>query len=226
MSSEPSRSDSAAAGGQSGRPEGGMVREGILFVISAPSGAGKTTLCKEIIDFFPALRHSVSYTTRTIRPGERDGIDYHFVTRETFDAMMAEGAFAEWAEVHGNRYGTAIETLERFRSEGRDVLLDIDCQGAGQMKKSCRQGVFIFILPPSFTELRRRLQGRNTDAPEVIDRRIANARHEIREAVWYDYLVVNDDFPRALEELKAIIVAEGCRTSRLQSAIGRILESE
>jgi guanylate kinase len=203
-----------------------LKREGILFVISAPSGAGKTTLCKEIIDFFPSLRHSVSYTTRPQRPGEQDGIDYHFVTRSVFDAMAAQNAFAEWAEVHGNRYGTAIETLERFRSEGRDILLDIDCQGARQLKKSYRQGVFIFILPPSLAELQRRLNGRNTDAPEVIARRIANARDEIRQAVWYDYLVVNDDFSQALAELKSIVLAEGCRTSRQQSIISRILESE
>jgi guanylate kinase len=204
------------------RPE----REGILFVISAPSGAGKTTLCKEIIDFFPSLRHSVSYTTRPQRPGEQDGIDYHFVTRTVFDAMIAQGAFAEWAEVHGNRYGTAIETLERFRSEGRDILLDIDCQGARQLKKSYRQGVFIFVLPPSLTELQRRLHGRNTDSPEVIARRIANARDEIREAVWYDYLVINDDFSQAFSELKSIVLAESCRTSRWQAIISRILESE
>jgi guanylate kinase len=204
------------------RPE----REGILFVISAPSGAGKTTLCKEIIDFFPSLRHSVSYTTRPQRPGEQDGIDYHFVTRTVFDAMVAQEAFAEWAEVHGNRYGTAIETLERFRSEGSDILLDIDCQGARQLKKSYRQGVFIFVLPPSLTELQRRLHGRNTDSPEVIARRIANARDEIREAVWYDYLVINDDFSQAFSELKSIVLAEGCRTSRRQAIISRILESE
>jgi len=201
-------------------------REGILFVISAPSGAGKTTLCKEIIDFFPALRHSVSYTTRPQRPGEQDGIDYHFVSRTIFDAMIAQGAFAEWAEVHGNRYGTAIDTLDRFRSEGRDILLDIDCQGARQLKNSYRQGVFIFVLPPTMAELQRRLEGRNTDSPEVIARRIDNARDEIREAVWYDYLVVNDDFIQASAEMKSIVLAEGCRTSRRQSVISRILESE
>ncbi|HXV22472.1 MAG TPA: guanylate kinase [Desulfuromonadales bacterium] len=197
-----------------------------MFVISAPSGAGKTTLCKEIIDFFQSLRHSVSYTTRPQRPGEQDGIDYHFVTRTVFDAMVAQGAFAEWAEVHGNRYGTAIETLERFRAEGRDVLLDIDCQGARQLKRSYREGVFIFVLPPSLTELQRRLHGRNTDSPEVIARRIANARDEIREAVWYDYLVINDDFSQAFSELKSIVLAEGCRTSRRQAKISRILESK
>lgn len=193
---------------------GGMAREGILFVISAPSGAGKTSLCKEIIDFSPGLRHSVSYTTRPMRSGEQDGVDYHFVSKETFADMVAKGAFAEWAEVHGNRYGTAIETLKNCRSTGQDVLLDIDYQGAAQLKKAWQGGVFVFILPPSLEELRRRLEGRNTDAPEVIERRIANARGEIREAGWYDYLVINDDFSAALEQLKAIVVAERCRAAR------------
>lgn len=200
-----------------------VEREGIIFVISAPSGAGKTSLCKEVIDFFPGLRHSVSYTTRPIRPGERDGVDYHFVTREVFAAMVAEGAFAEWAEVHGNCYGTAIETLESCRAAGRDVLLDIDYQGAAQLKKAWQGGVFIFILPPSLDELNRRLQGRNTDAPEVIERRIANARGEIREAGWYDYLVINDDFAVALEQLKAILTAEGCRTTRYRSSVNELV---
>jgi guanylate kinase len=206
----------------SSRPQ----REGILFVISAPSGAGKTTLCKEIIDFFPSLRHSVSYTTRPQRTGEMDGTDYHFVSRAVFDSMIGKGAFAEWAEVHGNRYGTAIETLKHFLSDGYDVLLDIDCQGAKQLKQSWQQGVFIFILPPSLSELQRRLHGRNTDAPEVIARRIANARNELREAVWYDYLVVNDDFSQAFAELKSIILAEGCRTAYRKTIITGILESE
>jgi guanylate kinase len=200
-------------------------RDGILFVISAPSGAGKTTLCKEIIDFFPSLRHSVSYTTRPRRAGETEGVDYHFVSRTVFDAMIEQGSFAEWAEVHGNRYGTAVATLERYRSEGHDVLLDIDCQGARQLKTTFGQGVFIFILPPSLDELQRRLTGRNTDAPDVIARRFANARDEIREALWYDYLVVNDDLPQALTELKAIVIAEGCRTAPRQNIIVRILES-
>jgi guanylate kinase len=168
----------------------------------------------------------VSFTTRPQRSGEVDGIDYHFVSRPVFEAMVAQGSFAEWAEVHGNLYGTSLETLGRFRAEGCDVLLDIDCQGALQLKKSCREGVYVFILPPGLGELQRRLNGRNTDAPEVIARRIANARSEIREAVWYDYVVVNDQFDQALAELKSIILAEPCRTFRQQAEIARILESE
>jgi guanylate kinase len=200
-------------------------REGILFVISAPSGAGKTSLCKQIVDIFPGLRHSVSYTTRPPRPGERDGVDYHFVSHATFAAMVAAGAFAEWAEVHGNRYGTALETLEQLCAAGHDVLLDIDCQGAAQLKQSWQQGVFIFILPPSFAELRRRLEGRNTDRADVIARRIANARAEIPEAAWYDYIVINDEFAQALDALRAIIVAESCRTERIRSLLTQILNT-
>lgn len=192
-----------------------MKREGIIFVISAPSGAGKTSLCKEIIDIFPTLRHSVSYTTRPVRAGEKNGIDYHFVSDEIFSAMVERGDFAEWAEVHGNRYGTAIATLKEAAAAGQDILLDIDCQGAAQLKKNWRQGVFIFVLPPSFEELQRRLLGRNTDSAEVIARRTANARQEVRQATWYDYLVINDDFTLALEQLRAVIVSEGIRTPRV-----------
>ncbi len=201
-----------------------MQREGILFVISAPSGAGKTSLCKEIIDFFPGLRHSVSYTTRPARAGEKEGIDYHFVSSRVFDEMVSAGAFAEWAEVHGNRYGTAVKTLEEARAAGQDVLLDIDCQGALQLKRNYREGVYIFILPPNFEELRRRLDGRNTDSEAVIERRIINARGEIREAAWYDYIVVNDEFNLALEQLKAILLAEGCRSSRVLATLKDVFD--
>ena len=186
---------------------------GNLYVVSAPSGAGKTSLCKEIVDFFPRLRHSVSYTTRPPRAGEVEGRDYHFVARDAFDRMAAAGRFAEWAEVHGNGYGTAIATLEEARSGGYDLLLEIDCQGAAQIKHNYRHGVFIFILPPSIDELRRRLEGRGTDSAEIIARRIENARGEILQAAWYDYLVVNDDFSRARDEFRAIILAENCRSA-------------
>lgn len=196
-----------------------MEREGLLFVISAPSGAGKTSLCKEVIDNLRGLRHSVSYTTRKPRGGEQDGVDYHFVSSERFEEMVQSGEFAEWAEVHGNRYGTAIATLDAARSCGVDLLLDIDCQGAAQLKRNYRHGVFIFILPPSYQELLRRLEGRKTDAPEVIARRMTNARGEIEAARWYDYLVVNDDFSQAKAELLAILSAERCRTTRVLDSL-------
>lgn len=201
-----------------------MKREGILFIISAPSGAGKTTLCKEVVDIFPELRHSVSYTTRPPRPGELHAHDYFFVSTAEFDRMVAAGEFAEWAEVHGNRYGTAIKTLAEFRAQGVDVILDIDCQGARQLKERYGEGVFIFILPPSFNELRRRLDVRNSDSDEVKERRIRGAAMEIKEARWYDYIIVNDVYIRAVEELKSVLVAEKCRTARVLDAVAEIFE--
>ena len=190
-----------------------MQRKGILYVISAPSGAGKSTLCRELLDIFPELRQSVSFTTRKPRVGEVEGKDYFFVSSEEFMQMVDEGGFAEWAEVHGNLYGTAIKTLRDCLESGIDLILDIDCQGAAQLKHKQVQGVNIFILPPSFRELRHRLEGRNSDSPEVIARRIENAVAEIRESRWYDYIVVNDVFSRAVEDLKSIIEAERCRVS-------------
>ena len=201
-----------------------MKREGAIFIISAPSGAGKTTLCKEIIDIFPALRHSVSYTTRAPRAGEVHGKDYFFVTPDEFRRMVAEGEFAEWAEVHGNCYGTAIRTLEECRTNGVDVILDIDIQGARQLKERYQGGVYIFILPPSYDELRRRLNGRSSDSDEVISRRIDAAAGEIRESRWYDYIIVNDQFPRAVEELKSIVIAERCRTFRVLEAVTELFD--
>lgn len=188
-----------------------MPRQGIVYVISAPSGAGKTSLCRELLAAFPELQVSISYTTRPIRPGEKEGVDYHFVTPETFRQMIKDSAFAEWAEVHDNYYGTAFSALEEARQAGNDILLDIDCQGAAQLKESLDNGVFIFILPPGFEELQRRLEGRNTDPVEVVQRRIENARKEVVEAQWYDYIIVNDNFDFALEQLKAILIAETCR---------------
>lgn len=189
-------------------------REGVLFVVSAPSGAGKTSLCRELIDRFADLRQSVSFTTRQARIGEADGVDYHFVDPEVFRQMVDKQQLAEWAEVHGNSYGTSLDILKTAAEQGVDLLLDIDFQGAAQLKKNYRHGVFIFILPPDFVELEKRLRGRGTDTDEVIKKRLRNAEREISEASWYDYLVVNDDFQTALTELGAIVTAEHCRSRR------------
>ncbi|MBN2427951.1 MAG: guanylate kinase [Deltaproteobacteria bacterium] len=200
--------------------------KGSLLVVSAPSGAGKTSLCKGLLESFPGLRLSISYTTRPARTGETDGVDYFFVTRDEFKKMVANGAFAEWAVVHGNCYGTAKDTLDSARQRGANILLDIDCQGAAQLKENYGEGVFIFILPPSLEELKKRLLGRKTDAPEVINTRIENARREIAEASWYDYIIVNDDFSVALEELKAIKLSEDCRSFRRCSFLKRFVDKE
>lgn len=198
-----------------------MGRKGILYVISAPSGAGKTTLCREVLDILPGLLHSVSFTTRMPREGEVHGKDYFFVNKEEFSRMVQAGEFAEWAEVHGNFYGTAIKTLEDCRAAGVDLILDIDCQGAAQLKNKQVEGVNIFILPPSYRELRSRLEGRDSDSPEVIETRIANAAAEIRESRWYDYIIVNDVFSKAVDDLKSIIIAERHRTALVLETVAK-----
>lgn len=189
-----------------------MERQGLLYVISAPSGAGKTTLSHALIDLLPELGHSTSFTTRQIRVGEVDGIDYHFVTAATFEQMVDNKEFVEWAEVHGNYYGTAVKTLTDACDSGRDILLDIDFQGAVQLKERDIDAVFIFIAPPSFGELERRLRGRDTDSAEVVSCRIKNAHGEMQQAKWYDYVIINDDLDIALMELKSVICAERCRS--------------
>ena len=197
------------------QPPDPRAQKGLLFVLSAPSGAGKTSISRELLARQPGLCQSVSFTTRPMRSGEQEGVDYHFVSAERFERMVNDGAFAEWAEVHGNRYGTARATLQSAEAEGRDVLLDIDVQGAAQLRASGLEGVFIFILPPSMAELRQRLAGRNTDSAEAIERRMHNAVSEIREAAHFDYLVVNDDLARAAAAVQAIMIAEQARKGRV-----------
>lgn len=202
------------------------TREGVIFVVSAPSGAGKTSLCRELIASVSNLRQSISFATRGIRDGEVDGVDYNFVSPQGFRDMVLCNQFAEWAEVHGNLYGTALSTLNEAAELGIDLLLDIDCQGAEQLKQSYARAVFIFILPPDYATLQKRLVGRGTDAEDVIRTRLKNAREEIGQASSYEYLVVNDDFQTALTEMKAIIVAERCRTARSQRILQRFSEGD
>ncbi len=196
-------------------------RDGILFVISAPSGAGKTSLCRELIDSFSDLRQSISFATRAKRGGEQDGVDYHFVSTDAFQKMIDQQQLVEWAEVHGNMYGTSLATLTVAAEGGTDLLLDIDCQGAAQLKKNYQQAVFIFILPPDYIELEKRLRGRGTDDEAVILRRMKNAEKEIPAARWYDYLVVNDDFESARQQLIAIVTAERCRSLRTANLLDK-----
>lgn len=187
-------------------------KEGLVFVVSAPSGAGKTTLCRAVTDSLESLRHSISYTTREPRPGEKDGRDYFFVTEEKFRSMVRAGDFAEWAEVHARLYGTSRKALDDMVSNGIDVILDIDTQGAMQIKKTYDRAKFLFILPPSLDILEERLLNRKSDDREEIKKRMRRAHEEIREYAMYDYIIVNRDFDRALSELRSIIVAERCRT--------------
>jgi guanylate kinase len=178
--------------------------KGVLYIVSAPSGAGKTSLVKALLKSDPAIRLSVSYTTRPPRPGETDGRDYHFVSRERFEEMLAEGEFLEHAEVYGNFYGTSKGSIERDLDAGRDILLEIDWQGAEQVKRHFPQSASIFVLPPTFNALRTRLAGRGQDSEEVIERRLAAAAHDVAHAEAFDYIIVNDDFDHALQDLVAI----------------------
>lgn len=197
MPVEPSTHPAAAGG----------VRPGRVFVVSAPSGAGKTTLCRALLAHFDDLRYSISYTTRAPRPGERDGVDYHFVSRAAFEAGIASGQWAEWARVHDNYYGTSAPFLDRSLAAGEDVLLDIDVQGATQLLERYPGAVTIFIMPPSLETLRRRLEGRGTDSPAVIARRIANAAAEIARKGFYRHVVVNDRLTAATAELIALVAS-------------------
>ncbi|MGD9731381.1 MAG: guanylate kinase [Desulfamplus sp.] len=180
-------------------------KRGRIFVISAPSGAGKSTLCSKITALFPDLEYSVSHTTREPRSGEKDGADYFFISVEEFKDRIKNNLWAEWAEVHGNFYGTSLKFIQDKTAQGSHLLLDIDVQGAKQFKRSFPEAVTIFIMPPSIEALEQRLKKRATDSDEVIVKRIANAKGEIAQSSFYDHIVVNDELERASKELLSIV---------------------
>ncbi|MGN2248917.1 guanylate kinase [Frateuria sp. GZRe14] len=180
---------------------------GTLFIVAAPSGAGKSTLVNALLEREPTISLSISHTTRPPRVGEEYGRHYYFVERGEFERQIAAGTFLEHAEVHGNFYGTSVATVQDLLDQGRDVLLEIDWQGAAQIRRAKPDCVSVFILPPSRAELERRLRGRGSDAPEVIERRLHNSREEIAHAHEFDYIVVNDGFDEALGDLRAIVRA-------------------
>ncbi len=192
-----------------------IKRRGTLVVVSAPSGAGKTTLCHEVRTLVPDLYYSVSYTTRAPRHGETDGTDFFFVTEGAFTAMRGRDEFAEWAEVHGHLYGTPAKALESALGRGLDVLLDIDTHGARQLRQRYPEAVSVFIMAPSMAELDARLRERNSNSPGDIARRLSRAKEEIAAWRQYDYLIINRDVKDAVDQLATIIQAERCRTSRL-----------
>ena len=190
-------------------------KKGILFVVSAPSGAGKSTICSEVMRHDPLLRFVVSHTTREPRKGEENGVDYHFVTKDDFKLMVDAGEFLEWAEVHDNSYGTSKSALENLLAEGANIIHDIDVQGAAQLREVLPDAVYIFILPPSLRALKYRLSDRGTDTPEVVARRLDNAKGEIGSYSLYDYVILNDSLDRAVENFRSVVNAERLKVSRV-----------
>lgn len=185
------------------------------MAISAPSGAGKTTLCKRLLQSSPSFIFSVSFTTRHPRKNEIEGVDYYFVSREEFQKMVNARKFVEWAEVHGQLYGTSANLLNKAVEAEKDVVLEVDVEGGTQIKKNYPQAVLVFLLPPSWQELEKRLKSRRTEDYERVKERIKQAKKEIDYAPYYDYLIINDDINRALDDLIAIIRAERCRMNRV-----------
>ncbi len=200
-------------------------RRGRLFVVSAPSGTGKTTVVERLVQVVPDLVMSRSYTSRAIRKGERDGVDYNFITRARFEQLIAGNAFLEWANVFGNLYGTCAADTECELAAGRDLVLVIDVQGARKVRSRGLETVSIFVLPPSFETLERRLRGRSKDSEEAIRRRLATARAEIDAVVAYDYVVVNDELEACVDRIRAIVLAERARLHSMNAAIAEIVNS-
>jgi guanylate kinase len=199
------------------------MENGLLFVVSAPSGTGKTTLCRAMTQMFPELHYSISYTTRPPRPGDENGRDYYFISPAEFQERIDRNDFAEWAEIYGCRYGTSRSLLDKIRGEGRDVILDIDGQGARQLREQDLGGIFIFLLPPSLAELRRRLSLRGTEGKAAMQERLRRSQIEMSEARGYDYLIVNNDLEKAKDQLKAVIIAEHQRLPHMQATLERLL---
>ena len=201
------------------------ARRGLLFVVSAPSGTGKTTVVERLVHDLPDLALSRSYTSRAARPGETDGVDYNFVSRARFEEMLAADAFLEWADVFGNLYGTCAMDAERDLSQGRDLVLVIDVQGARQVRQRCRDTVGVFVMPPSFAVLEQRLRGRSKDTEEAMQRRLETARAEVAAFTEYDYVIVNDALEACVDRLRSIVIAERTRLRSARAEAERIVNT-
>ncbi|MBX7114069.1 MAG: guanylate kinase [Myxococcaceae bacterium] len=203
------------------------ISPGLILVLSAPSGAGKTTLARRMLDEMPSAQFSISYTTRPPRGKEKDGVDYHFIDTKTFQQKIENSEFVEWAEVHGHFYGSSQSLIEQTREDKSVCVFDIDVQGGTAIKRKFPDAVLIFIVPPSMEELERRLRGRQTETDDAIRRRMLAARAEMERGTQsYDYLIVNDDLDKALNELKSIVVAEHCRRGRADLSALRLQNAE
>jgi guanylate kinase len=203
----------------------GPGRQGQLFVVSAPSGTGKTTVVERLVQIVPDLGLSRSYTSRPARPGEADGVDYNFIARARFEEMVAAEEFLEWADVFGNLYGTGRPDTERLLATGRDLVLVIDVQGARQVRQRCPDTVGVFVMPPDFATLERRLRGRSKDPEDAIQRRLQTARDEVAAFTEYEYVIVNDELDACVDRLRAIVLAERARLRSVRSAVEHIVDS-
>ena len=197
--------------------------QGFFIVVSAPSGTGKTSICREFMKLCPDIQFSVSYTTRLPRLGEKEGIDYHFISEASFKEQIEQGAFAEWNENYGHLYGTSIHTMHRFFRKGFNLLLDVEPGGAEALKKNYPGGVFVFILPPSLDDLKNRLNKRG-ETLEVIQKRLNKVMDEIKEVIWYDYIIINEKIDHAVDCLRSIYIAEKSRKERLKDRLKPFLE--
>ncbi|HUR34404.1 MAG TPA: guanylate kinase [Vicinamibacterales bacterium] len=198
---------------------------GQLIIVSAPSGAGKTTLVERLVEQMPLLRMSRSYTSRAARPGETDGVDYNFVTRDRFETMIAAGDFLEWADVFGNLYGTCASETDRLLSDGSDVVLVIDVQGARQVRALRPGATTIFVMPPSYEVLERRLRGRSKDSEEAILKRLRVAREEVASFSEYDFIVINDELTSAVDRLRSIVLAGRCQLECMREQAAQIVST-
>lgn len=199
---------------------------GLFIVISAPSGAGKTSICRRLLDKWPNLRFSVSYTTRAPRPGEQDGRDYYFISTSVFKEKIARGEFVEWVENYSQFYGTARATIQPLLEQGFDLLIDVEPQGAKELKINFPGGIFVFILPPSWLELKNRLIKRGCEGEDAMKERLHQAREESRAVIWYDYAIFNDRLGEAVDQLSAIYVAEKTRRERLMGRVNSLFDKE
>jgi len=195
------------------------MAKGIFIIVSAPSGAGKSSLCQRLMQAYPEIKFSVSYTSRPPRPNEINGKDYHFISRKEFKDRIDQGEFVEWVENYGHLYGSSRNVMKEFIQDGRDLLLDIEPRGAKKIKQEFKGGIYVFVLPPSRSELLKRLEKRGHETDEVIQKRFRQAENELKEISWYDYVIFNEDLETAVNQLISIYTAEKCKRSRLQNEI-------
>lgn len=202
-----------------------MTDKGLIIVLSAPSGTGKSSICRRLLGACPEIEFSVSYTSRTPRPNEVDGKDYYFISRQDFQRRIDQDEFVEWVENYGNFYGTSVKAIDSVLNQGKDLLLDIEPRGAKAIKIKFPDAIFVFVLPPSLEELLKRLEKRGHESPEAIKTRFAQAERELKEVLWYDYAIFNEDLETAIRQMIAIYRAEKSKINRLRGKIDRFFKS-